>query len=356
MEHEPDIEAGAAHVGADHMIEAEPAAELSGALHRDGRPGMQRIERHGLGDARVAAAAVNDEQRPRIACGAQLVFRSKQHARHFGVNVGIEQRRIGPCMVVAIVDDLDAQLNRNGAQVVNGVAIADRGPHRLFVRRIAPSVAQADHDDLSAPLDQLTDLRQHLVIVGRARHLSRVIDGFADAKHHVRRDDLSEGMRALPVVQRDFVPCRDQEADPRALALHQKVGADRGRESRDRRAAKEFIEREIETLAAELDAVEEAFRDVVRRGEHLRRLHDCAVGEEAVSECAADIDIQTVQRRVSNRRQLRTSFWRQPCRMLGSVSGSTSQRLMAIHPSPPSTSPPSGGSAMMPPEAWSGAR
>src|SRR5438105_15708008 len=95
--------------------------EIRGGEQSHCRPGLKRIERLCLGDARYATVGVSNQEGMFVACRAQVVFRLVQSAGERPMNVGIDQAVVGARRSVRIMAEITSQQHRNGSKKMIGV-------------------------------------------------------------------------------------------------------------------------------------------------------------------------------------------------------------------------------------------
>lgn len=111
--------------------------EIAGALSSPPvRPGVVALARHGLGDARAASVVVDDQQRPAIAVGTQVVLGRGTGVADVRVDIGVEQHCRGSPRERCIADHVASDVDRHAIDAAGRVGVFEEVPYRPLARCI----------------------------------------------------------------------------------------------------------------------------------------------------------------------------------------------------------------------------
>ncbi len=172
--------------------------------------------------------------------------------------------------------------------------------------RIDHRIGEADHDGLGAGVDQFADLQAQVVLIQLHQHGAGVIDTLAHDAHHFRRHQgegaVGLGQVALAFrgesfaigtaaadVDRSLEAGGGEQADLRALALDQRVGAEGGGVTYRIDFIEQLAAADAQRFAGFIQRLVEAEGQVVLGGEGLGFDVTTFPDHEAVGEGSADI-------------------------------------------------------------------
>ncbi|MPM00211.1 hypothetical protein SDC9_46434 [bioreactor metagenome] len=276
-----DVGGGAADVDRDRVAEAVERGEGLHPFHAATRAGGIGLDRHRLRHARGIAVIAEDQQRVFRAVFAQPVLGLEQEGLHRRVQEGVDQRRPGTAVGIAVDGEVRSIEHRHRTKQVTRIFAQHDLLHPLLGLEEALA-GEADHQPVRAGGSELVDRAHDLDLgIGVVEH-GRIDE--ADAVADQRGPDLGV-MRGKLRGQILGTLCQDQ-AQLRPLAFADRVGALR------RRIADQvhFLEqplhvgRAIDHFGGLLQALEEAFRQIVGCGQdlglgHAVIRHDTDVGE-----------------------------------------------------------------------------
>ena len=238
----------------------------------------------------------------------QLAVEAREIARHHRADIGV-QHGCGRALVLApFRRDVDRARDKD--------ARCDRShhlAHPLLVAGVAERPEEADRDGVAAGGDELADRALRLDLVERHDDLAEAVDALGNAMNEALRhdrigllalrevDDLGDvargdAARAAHDVDRVLVALGRDQADLRALALDQRVGADGRAMRQDRDPLAEGVERQLEPLGRNLHGGKHAAGEVARcRGGLGGGDVAGAVEDDAVGEGAADVDTDEIR-------------------------------------------------------------
>ena len=268
---------------------------------------MHGLQRVGGVQLRHAAAVVVDQHRLVVAQPAQVEFQRAEAEIHLRVQEGVHDRRLGAGILALPPGHLVRQQERHRAEQVAGIILEEDFPRAEFVRRVDDGIGEHDDQRLGTGIDQRRDLRAQMRFVERQEGVAGIVDALAHLADHRDRHDrlgavgvgdvlLARLVEAFAVAaaarQRDrrLEPRRHQRADARALALDQRIGAERRRVAHRIDAAQHVADRLAQLGAARGQRPVEAEREIMVGGQRLAADADTVPDDEGVGERAADID------------------------------------------------------------------
>jgi hypothetical protein len=301
-----DVETGAAHVGGDDVAQARLQHQmLAGrdAGHRAGMHGLQCVGRVQLGHA---AGVVIDQHRLVVALRAQVELERAETVIHGRVQEGVHDRRHRARVFALAAGDLVAQQQRNRAEQMARIFLEENLTHAQFVGRVDDAVGEGDHQRFGAGVDQFTNALTHVVLVELPENLAEIVDALAHFANHLDRHDRLGALRVRDVDLAFFrqafavAACArqrnraleaggHQRADARALALDQRIGAERGRVTHRIHLRQQRSDFDFQLFAGIGQRLVEAEREVVMRGQRLALDVAIAPADEAIGEGAADV-------------------------------------------------------------------
>ena len=305
--HQADVEAGAAHVGGHHVAEPGLPRQMLAGRDPGHRPGVDGLQRVGGVELRHPARVVVDQHGLGVAMVAEVLLQLRQGVVHRGVQEGVDDGGGGPHVFALAAGQLVGEQHGDRAQLVGRVLLQEDLLHPQFVPGVLHRVGQADHQRLRAGVDQFAQLPPDVVLVQGQQHPAGVVDPLPHGPDEGLRHQRVGAGAAGQVVARELVQALavaaaarqrdgrletrgDDRSDLRALALDQRVGAQRGRVP-DRVDLGEHVAALQPELGAGLvQGLVEALGQVVVGGERLGLDVVAVPGEEAVGERAADVD------------------------------------------------------------------
>ncbi len=304
---QPDIEAGAAHVGGDQIGLVELHGQTLGGLQSRHRTRMHGLQGVGGAHLRHAAGVVHHQHGTPVAMPAQHPLQTRQTVVHLVVQVGIENRRHGAGVFALAAGHAVRQHDGNRAQQMARVFLQNDPLDLFFVRRIDHRVHQRHHEGLGAAIHQLAHRGADILRIHRKNHIATEIDALVDALDHGARHDghrpgrgrqilllgIAEAVAVAPRPHqgnRELEARGGEQADARTLALDQRVGAERGGVAHRIHLGQHQLDFEAELAAGILQRRHETGRQVVVGGERLALGAALAPDQKAVGEGPADID------------------------------------------------------------------
>ena len=225
---------GAAHVEGEQARLAELARHARRGQRSRRRAGLDEADRHALRRLRRrdAAGREHDVEAPGDAQVLELALEVVEvlgHQRH-DVDVGAGGR--GPLVLADLRHDLGRAGHGHRGQKLDAEV-----RQRALVDRVAVGVQEADRDGLDARVLEPRDGRAGARLVQRREHAAVGLDALRDlepqvARHQRRRlvdEEVVHVVAAFaPDLDRVAEARRREEPRPRALALDQRVGGQRG--------------------------------------------------------------------------------------------------------------------------------
>ena len=220
---------------------------------------------------------------------------------------GVDDRRRRADVLALAAGHLVAQQDRDGAQLVQRELLEDDLLDLQLVLGVLGGVGQRDHDRLGARVDELTHDVSDVLRVEPRDDLPGRVDALPDRADQASGDErlgalggrqvlLHRGVESLAVTatagQRDGVleTVGDDGAHLRALALDERVGAQRGRVAHRVDLRQDGAPVEFGPFAGQVERLVETQCEVVVGGQRLRLDVLVVPDEEAVGEGAADVD------------------------------------------------------------------
>ena len=252
------------------------------------RPRGIGVECARLGHAAAAAVGMYDEQRSKAGALAQGILGFAQRPGEQRVHAGVEQRRRGTQAVLGPARHLVRERDGHAAEQMRRILHVENALHLALVRRLERRAAQCHHQRPRAPAEEKAS-RLHHLLGPRFRHdgAGRV-DLFVDGGNEVRLDQRT-GCRGKFLGQ----PAAGEKTKTGASALHQGIGGQRGTEANHLAATEQTAHvGKAHPLGALIEASDESDREVVRRRLHLGQPVALAIGEVAIGERAAGVDVR----------------------------------------------------------------
>ena len=320
VEHQAHVEAGAAHVGGYHPVQAV----VGGHAGRAGQPGhraaAQQVQGGGAAGRGHAPDVAGHQQRPAAADRAEPVAEVDHVVLGVGGQIGAEDGGDAAPVFVELGGHLRGQQHRAAAQNGVGVFGGDDLAHLLLVGGVHERPGEADGDGPHPLADQVIHRGQHVVGAQRHQHPAEAVDPLADpdpqrAGHQVvgaaGPGAVDLHLQGHPVgpgpgpghVDGVLLAGGGDQPHPGAGALDQGVGAHRGGVL-DHIGGGEGVGRVAAEPAGGLaDGREHAVGQVGVGGGRLAHGLAAAQGHEGVGEGAPDVDVEQV--RAGRRRVIR---------------------------------------------------
>ena len=302
------VEAGAAHVDRQHVVEPVCPAERTAERWPGGRARQQqrgRILDHDL-RCRDPSVALHQQQLAPETLVRQQSAHLRDEAGHRRRHVG---RKHGGTPAVHLSGDRQHHVGQG--HVHPGCLFPDDLPDALLVRGIQVGEQERHGDGLDAFLIQATHCAPHVFLVQRRHHLAPAVDALLDLLHqverrqgggrigtevvHVRRPLPPFDLRRLGEGHAQSIAPGGDGPHPRARFRRDQVGR-QGRPEHDGAGAPEQPRQGLLRFLRELrDAVDDADGGIGRRGVRLAHARAAFfVDQDTVGEGAAAVHRDSV--------------------------------------------------------------
>ena len=308
--HHADLEGGPPHVRGDDVARADELAEALGADEPAHGARLDHADRRfgGLVEGQEASVGLHDEQDPAEALITEPLGEVVQVAPDHGPEADVQRDRGGALVLPHDRSDLVGHREedvwtdalRHGLDRELGLGVGE-----------APDQAHADR--LGALLEQRPERGLDLLRIDGDPHVALRVVAAAHAADELRGDDR----RWLVGVDRVSLALLGQARPASVPAAHREQGVLEARGGQDaarcqgvvddgvlghrraveeqRRPREQLSAREIQLLGRDLQRVEDAGREVRRRGERLAQRHlSGRVHDDAVGSGATDVDADDV--------------------------------------------------------------
>ncbi len=206
------------------------------------------------------------------------------------MHASVEQGRRGTQEVLGPARHLVRECDRHVAEQMRRILRIEYALYFALVGWLARRAAQRHDECARAPAEQSASRPHHLLGPRLRQHSAGRIDLFVDGGNQVGLDQRRYAGHRAEIVRQ---VATSEKSEPSASALHESVGGQRSAEANHVATTEQAAQvGKAHTFGALAQASQESDGEIVRRRLHLGQPIALAIGEIAIGESAAGVDVR----------------------------------------------------------------